>query len=351
MDTLLHLKSLLAPLKAGRGSLAVEAATLGLVGPSDAQGLAPLWFDQLSGVEPATANAARLRHALWPLRQAAAANYLLQRRTAQRVCQCLTQAQVPFALFKGFATRERLYPDPSVRPAVDLDVLVAPAFRDAAIGALTARKLRFHGENATISHEAVLRDGHVSVDLHWGLLRPGRSRFELAPMLLDTIRLNGEFPVLSDDANLLVMLVHPAFTKHVNGRTARLIRVVDLDRMLRTTAPDWDWILSLIDAAGLRTAAWAVLHWQRTLMDTPLDPFVVSYLEPGPRKRRYLAYWLEHQLPARLGSIPGLVQGAFTLALHERPADAGRAIARLVRARWESGSRLKHLQRLSRTLD
>lgn len=345
----------MVPLRGDQRSAATaaeaQAARPGLACPSDVQGLAPLWFDRLSVAQPATQDAVRLRRALWPFRQAAVASYLLQRRTAQRVCQYLSDAAIPCALFKGSATREFLYSDPTVRPADDIDVLVAPAFRDAAIGALAARNLRFQGARSTISHQALLYDGHVSVDLHWALFRPGRSRFELASVLLDTVRPLGSLSVLSDDASLLVMLVHPAFTKHVNGRTARLIRVVDLDRMLRRAEPDWDWILSLIDGGGLRTAAWAILHWQQLLMETPVDPAVLRHLEPGRLKRRYLAYWIEHQLPARLAAIPGLVQGAFTLALHERPRDALSASVQLLKARLESGRTLRHLQRLSQTLE
>jgi len=316
-----------------------------------AQGLAPLWSEWAEQTNPDCGLPAAFLSWLKRERQSVAALYVLQHRTAARALASLTQAQVVCAFFKGAAIRERLYPHPSVRPAADLDILVGAADRDCAVRGLVAGGFTFSGNRDIISHEASLLDRHTSIDLHWGLFRPGRSRFDLTPALLATVRTQGGLPLLSDDANLLVMLVHPAFTKHVNGRESRLVRAVDLDRMLRTIQPDWDWILALIDAAGLRVAAWAVLHWQRRLMRTPVDPVVLRHLEPGRLQRRYLVYWLDRRLAARLESVPGLVEVAFTLALHEGLGDALRAIAQRLKARLESGSTLRHLQRLSQAAD
>jgi len=313
------------------------------------QGLAPLWSHLVESGQVSLAD--DQRQALNASERSAAALYLLQRRAAARASRSLGAAGVAHAVFKGVALRERLYPVPALRPADDVDLLVTPRDRATALRTLVQQQFGFMGTRTNISHEVNLRDRYATIDLHWALFRPGRSRFELTPVLLETARPFGPLSVLSDDANLLVMLVHPAFTKHVNGRTGKLIRAVDLDRMLRAIQPDWGWILPLIDSAGLSTAAWAVLHWQRLLMDTPVDPAVLRHLEPGRLKRRYLAYWIDHQLPARLEAIPGLVQGAFTLALHERPSDALSATVQLLKARLESRRTLRHLQRLSQIPD
>jgi hypothetical protein len=310
-------------------------------------GLSPLWSawieeNDLSGSVP-SAFCSWLRRD----RRDAAGRYLLQRQTAAKVCECLAAHGIPHAVFKGVALRERLYTDPCLRPADDVDLLIPSVRRDAAISALIEDGFRLVSDRRTVSHQVSLDNALGMVDMHWALFRPGRSRFELAPLLLETAHLRRMFSVLSSDADLLVMLVHPAFTKYVNGRTSRLIRVVDLDRMLRTTQPDWNWILPLIGAAGLRTAAWAVLYWQRSLMDTPVDPAVLRFLEPGKRQRRYLASWIDHRLTARLDVVPGLVQWAFTLALHERPADILRVIAQLGKARLEAARILKHLEQIA----
>jgi hypothetical protein len=326
----------------------VRTETPALLAVLVAEGLAPLWHAWITTTETPSAVAPTLLADLAQQSRLAAAVYLLHCRTAARVCECLKRAALPHAILKGTALRETLYANPYMRPADDVDVLVQPEHRDAAIRALLHQGLvRGGSDRRTASHEVCLQDGHTMVDLHWHLFRPGRSRIDLAALLLKTARPLGPFSVLSDDANLLIMLVHPAFTNYVNGRTSKLIRVVDLDRMLRTTQPDWDWILPLIGAAGLRTAAWAVLHWQRALMDTPVDPTVLRFLEPGTRQRRYLASWIDHRLTARLDVVPGLVQWAFTLALHERPADVLRVVVQLGKARLEAGRILQHLQQLA----
>ena len=318
---------------------------MGLAEAADVQGLASLWFERLPA-HCANVDVARLRQVLWSLRRDAAARYLLQRQAAVQICRWLEAAAIPFAVIKGMAVREMLYEDPSLRPVADLDILVAAPSRDLAVTTLASCGLRLCADRATVSHEVVLRGPHLDLDLHWAPFRPGRSRCDLVLPLLATARSLGPFRVLDDNANLLLMLVHPAFAKHVNGRAAKLIRVVDLDLMLRAKRVDWDWILSLIDAAGLRAAAWAVLHWQRLLMHTPVDPAVLRHLEPGPSQRRYLAWWIEHHWPARLEPVPGLVQTAFTLALHDRVRDVIRVLFRLAQVRLVAARTLTDLERL-----
>ena len=176
-----------------------------------------------------------------------------------------------------------------------------------------------------LSHEVAIFDGHVHVDLHWRLFRPGRSRFELAATLLERRQRRSDLWLLDDSANLLVMLVHPAFAKHVCGPAAKLVRLVELDRLIREAKADLEWVLAVVPKAGLRTAAWSTLYWLRALLDTPVDERLLRRLRPGRLHRAYLAYWIDHDLPTRLAGIPFAVQGAFTLALHDRPADAFKA--------------------------
>ncbi len=311
----------------------------------DREGLAPLWHAWIAEGDGRYAVHSELADELQRCRRAGIVRYLLQTHAAQRVSRSLGGAGIRYAGFKGVAVRERIYADASLRPADDLDILLDQEQAPAAIRALAEDGFRFQPERSIISHEAALCDLGASVDVHWSLFRPGRSRLDLTPRLLETVRPGTPVPALSDDANLFVLLVHPAFAKHVNGVSSRLVRAVELDRMLRLVTPDWSWILSLIDAAGLRVAAWAVLHWTRLLMDTPVDPVVLSYLEPAKAQRRYLAYWIDRRLPARLGGVPGLVQGGFTLVLHERPRDAMRAVVALARARAAAGPTLRRMQR------
>jgi hypothetical protein len=268
-------------------------------------------------------------------RLGATAAYLAQKRKMHLMGEALADAGIPYAIFKGAHIREVLYPDPSLRPLDDIDVLVPEPRKLAAIGALADAGMALEMDTSILSHEVKLKDGSVCVDLHWRLFRKGRSRIELALPLLERRAWQDGIWTLDATASLLVMLVHPAFTKHVSGSLSRLVRLVEIDRLIRRRDPDWDWVLELIDKAGLRTAAWSTLYWLRTFLDTSLPEQVTARLRPGQLQRAYLRWWIDHDLPRRLEGIPFLVQGAFTLALHDRPGDALRALAALVQARLQ----------------
>jgi hypothetical protein len=303
------------------------------------QGLAPLWWELLRTWGEPSPFADTLREDLKQDRFGSAAAYLAERRTLQKTAAVLDAALIPHGVFKGAQLREILYATPALRPVVDIDVLVPQEERYRAIACLVAAGMTPRVAEKDLSHEIKLKDGSVSVDLHWHLFRPGRSRVDLAPALLDRRRENGGIWTLDDSAALLVMLVHPAFVKHVNSDAATLVRLVELDRMLRLRAPDWEWVLRQIEKAGLRTAAWSTLHWLHTFFDTPVPEPVSARLRPGRLHRAYLRLWIDRHLPARLQGLPLLVQGAFTLALHDHPADALRAVAAALRARRQ-GPRL-----------
>lgn len=243
-------------------------------------GLGPLWSDFLQqqrdeNLHPA---AMLLQGTLKRARLGSVAMYLLQDQTLRKVAAALDSADVSYTVFKGAGLRERLYSDPTLRPMDDLDILVATDQRDAAIKALTCCGMRVSVDTRVLSHEVSLFDGHVHVDLHWRLLRPGRSRFELAGALLDRRQRQNNLWVLDDTANLLVMLVHPAFVKHVCSPLAKLVRLVELDRLIREGNPDWEWVLNVVSKAGLRTAAWATLYWLQSLLDTDLETQVLRRL-------------------------------------------------------------------------
>ncbi len=320
----------------GQASLAelstlLAADTSGFCDFLDRNGLGPLWDDYLRQERDARLPpiAQTLHGSLKRARMASAAIYLAQSHTLRKVAVALDAAKVVYAVFKGAGLRERLYSDPTLRPMDDLDILVATEQRETALKALIRSGLTLAVDPRNLSHEVALFDGHVHVDLHWRLFRPGRSRFELACTLLARRQRHEDCWLLDDCANLLVMLVHPAFAKHVCGPAAKLVRLVDLDRLIREAAPDWEWVLDVISKAGLRTAAWSTLYWLRAMLETKVETDLLRRLRPGSLQRRYLAYWIDHNLPTRLEGIPIAVQGAFTLALQDSATDALRATAAL----------------------
>lgn len=307
------------------------------------EGLAPLWADRLTRQGPPLR---QMPQAQWPrieLRDARA-RYLLQRALTERVSRILDCDGISHAIIKGASLRERYYPEPHLRPTADIDLWVGPEHRDAALRALCKAGLRPGITAATVSHECTLTDHRVDFDLHWHPLRPGRAAHAGVERLRSDLVVEDGLPLLGREAELALLLIHPAIAKHVNGREARLIRVIDLDRALRAEGIDWDHTLRLIRDCGLATAAWATLHWLRALMDTPVPADFVRALEPAPWRRAYLGLWIDHRLTARLARVPGLVQGAFSLMLQDRPGDAVRALRTLARCRREAPGTLAHLR-------
>ncbi len=114
----------------------------------------------------------------------AAVGYLAQRKELERVDELFTAQGIPYAVMKGAHVRECVYPDPSLRPSSDIDILVSPADRQRAARILLDDGFTVHVKPDGVSHEATFSRGLTDIDLHWNLLRPGRSRVELTEGLL-----------------------------------------------------------------------------------------------------------------------------------------------------------------------
>jgi hypothetical protein len=257
-----------------------------------------------------------------------AAISLAQGRTLRHAADALSDAGVGYAFYKGAALREIMHANPGLRPMEDIDVLVARTQKEAALKALIRCGMVPVVRERLLSHELQLVDKGVHLDLHWRLFRPGRSRFELADELLGRRVDRGGVWHLDETANLLVMLVHPAIVKRVSGPRANLVRLVELDYLLRRN-PDWTYILEVLSRAGLRTAAWSVLYRLGYMMGTEVGDLALQRLQPRRMRRGYIAHWIEQDLPVRLADSPLIVKAAFSLAMHDRMADAVRAVIRL----------------------
>ena len=105
----------------------------------------------------------------------------------------------------------------------------------------------------------------MCIDLHWHLLRPGRTRIDLNNNVFAQRQAFGEFAGLSNEAALLVMLIHPAITKYVNGSASSLRHLVDMHRLAQSDGINWDRLIEMLSVSGTRTAAWASLAWLHML--------------------------------------------------------------------------------------
>ncbi len=300
------------------------------------QKMASFWYAFIAGQDAADEIAPGFVDALKQARLAGAALYLGQKFVLRELDGLFASQGIVYATIKGAHVRELVYVDPALRSAQDIDILIGPDQREAAARALVGAGFRLHVDADNISHEATFTRGAIAIDLHWDILRPGRTRIEMAPSLLSRRQRVNDFWGLGDLDAVFVMLVHPGFSKYVCSPSMGLISVVDFVLWLRKRHVDWDTVADRLNETGMKAAAWTVLKWFAMLVkpeDLPVPASFIAQIRPGPARSGYLAYWLEHDLPTRWFDKPLLIQLGFTLFLHDRPSDAGHAISGWMRAR------------------
>lgn len=298
-------------------------------------GLAPLWDQALSGPARTDAETDELCAHIRRETHLCVATYLRQSAALQDIDDHLAQRGIPYAAMKGGHIREVAYADPALRPATDIDLLVHIDDRLEVLRSLRAVGYLPDADPTTISHEIALRRDGVEIDLHWDILRPGRARPELAAAMLERRQRRTGFWGLDDTDEAFLLLVHPAFAKHVCGPGMTLLRIVDVFRWLRQRQVDWRALSKRLEANGMQTAAWLTLSWYTMLagdaLDVP-DGFIAS-LRPGRLRAAYLSSWLTHDLPTRFQAAPNLTRFGLTPFLHDRPSDAWRAARHIWHAR------------------
>ena len=297
------------------------------------QGLAAFWDDAIERGCVGRSLARALTTALRRARMETASHYLAQRHAMQAAKKGFDAAGIAHLVFKGAHIRELVYDEPALRPATDLDVLVSYAERRQAIALLQEAGFTLCADKGNASHEVTLAKDGLYVDLHWDLLRPGRTRAPLAEPFLATRRDFGSHWGPDEHANLFLMLVHPVITKYLTTPHASLVRVLDLFWWLERMPVDWDALLDWLERAGLRTAAWLSLEWAGRFGELSVPEDFRRRIAPGRLRQRYLRYWIDHDLPTRLLRRQWLVRLGFTLPVHDRVSDAWRVVHQARKAR------------------
>lgn len=300
------------------------------------QDLAPLWHHCLQSAGLLETLPRELGDALRSARMAAAAGYLRQRAALDELEALFAAQGIGYLVMKGVFVRECVQPDPALRPAADIDVLISPQDRRRAASALLGAGYSHHEEPSIISHEATFSRGQVDIDLHWHMMRTGHTRSDMTDgFLARRQRVNGVWGLADNDA-LFVMLTHPAFAKYVCSPMMGLGRVADFMLWLQRRKVDWPAVLQMLEVQGLKTAAWTILSWFQMLAQpeaaNALNEWLAA-LRPGRLRAGYLRAWLTHDLPSRWLERPILIQLGFILPLHDRPADALRAVQAVWHAR------------------
>lgn len=289
-------------------------------------GLAALWYETLKKCGETTLFSPAGMDKLHRITLVAAATYLRQQHTLLGISDIFATAGIPHAVFKGVHIRELIYDNPAVRPACDIDILVAKKDKIRAIKALVEAGFSFYPDPVNISHEGQLTNGGTSIDLHWDILRPGRTRIDLTDALLAERERFQNHWGLSNEAALFIMLVHPVFTKYATAPQALLIRLVDLVHWINSREIDWKKTAEYLEEAGVKTAAWITATWLAILTDIALPESFTQLIKPGKIRAWYLQRWIAQDLSTRLLKYPTLIQTGLTLPAHDTFTDAWCAI-------------------------
>lgn len=200
----------------------------------------------------------------------------------------------PCLLLKGAALGRTVYASPAERPAGDLDLLVRRSDLAAAGQALAGRGFRLLGApaagrlgRALYRYRAELAavgatdaNRGLLVELHWTLTE--------MPYYVDRIDIGAvwrgaqDLPVLpgAQVPAPAVLLLHAcAHLALHHSRDLRLIWLVDLDRLARWEALDWDQVARLAEAWGLGLAVQAALDAAGRWLGTPTPAAVGRALD------------------------------------------------------------------------
>ncbi|MEH6587349.1 MAG: nucleotidyltransferase family protein [Halioglobus sp.] len=293
-------------------------------------GLGCLFYKHLSEQASQIAELQATREKLRTVALTGAAKYLSQKRTLKKIHDVLEAAGIKYAVFKGAHVRESAYEQPWLRTAADIDVLVSNEDQSAAIVALSNSGMEYHHNPEVFSHEVTLTNSDTSVDLHWHIMRPGRTRIDMTDHLLENTELTHGYRGMNPTATLFVLLTHPAINKYVCSPDASLIKLVDLSLWMKHPDVDQDQLLTLINDAGLRTAAWSTLFLLQLLSNERDNKELVEEFQPGFLQRKYIQFWISRDLPTLLYNHRFLMRTAFSLSLHDNLSDMIRAVAQLI---------------------
>lgn len=264
----------------------------------------------------------------------ASAMYLAQMHRLAVVVASLERHDISYVVFKGASVREAVYEHPSTRVACDVDVLIHPESRPAVAVQLAQCGFCEQAASQHSAHECTFSNGDVDVDLHWDILRPGRTRRPIVDSILAAGVHGKKFRCPNDADTVFLMLVHPAFAKYVCSPHMGLNRVLDFVLFTNNRQVDWKAVERRLADTGMKAAGWCTLRWFQLVTPSSLAVPVsfIDAISPGRFRRAYLAFWIKHDLPGRLlGRCDWLIRGAFTLLLHDRAHDAWRALrARLL---------------------
>ena len=265
-----------------------------------------------------------------------AANAVLARHWGEATA-ALRQARVETLTLKGMALANIVYAEPGLRPMADVDLLVRPADRAAALATLRDLGYGTPGDaadqlGASRSFAELVRDG-TRIDLHWHAAR--YLRFEgIVEVDHDGLWRRARPLVTAEGRSLMLapedLLLHLVIHLTLGSDFARVLWYADIDAVVRRFAGELDWerLATEADRWRVRTLTGWTLGVAAASFETPLPSGLLERLGQGRWRRVAVAECIGASTPPSLAGTLGdtRVYPAQTL-LMDRPADVLRVFA------------------------
>jgi hypothetical protein len=300
------------------------------------EGIAPLLFshldrlDLLERVPPdARARLTGVARGAW------ATNTVLADHWSEATA-ALGAAGVESVTLKGMVLAHTVYPEPRLRPMADIDLLVRPEARTAALTTLQTLGYQTPGPAADVhaaarSFAELVRDG-TRIDLHWHLARYLRFEGIVEVDHDGPWRRARAFAIAGGRSLALApddLVLHLVLHLTLGSDFARVLWYADIDAVLRHFEAELDWDRVMAEAGRWRIRAlvgW-VLGVVHRSFGAPVPPGVLQRLAHDRLRRAAVTRCIGSSVPPSLatGLADARVYSAQTL-LMDRAADTLRVL-------------------------
>lgn len=283
----------------------------------------PLRWDRVLALSDAHGVTGLMRHALrrspgcWirvpePISVSLDAHHRAMRRRHLALAQQLAgvlaaagAAGIDPIVLKGAALAATAYPDPALRPMVDIDLLIDPAETEAMGRVLAGLGyVRQAGEapdsafNSATGYHHLYFDpsgARVSIEVHWRPASAIQQRHALSTRLLQqrTVRARvvalpgitaARARILTPEAQIVYLATHAAQERHVFSELKLLADIAAV--VAAPLPPNWETVTRLARQARARAATYVALMLARDALGVTIPPRVLAALRP-PRLIRW----------------------------------------------------------------
>ncbi len=261
-------------------------------------GVAPLYYYHLKELKPSGLDETPLMHPFKKEYHLSMARNLSFIHEFDQIAERLSTLGIPCIGLKGISLSRMIYPNPTVRPMIDIDILVK---KEALSG--VDEVIRTLGYEATSNqpHPSERRfyyDLHyrkksapsLSLEIHWDLGEKNRYRIDVSKVWERAVPSQaGPFLEMSNDDTLVYLSLH--FFKHYLFK--RLIWLCDIYEWIVQKEINWGRVIELAQSQSIATFLVYTLNILEEFYKMPLPVHTGEILHIGRLRAQILNRYLK----------------------------------------------------------